>query len=86
MNIFVGNLSFTTTEESLNELFVQYGEIASATLIVDRDSGRSRGFGFVEMPNDDQAEAAIKALDGKDFEDRQIKVNKARERENRPRR
>ena len=86
MNIFVGNLNFTTTSESLNELFEPFGEISSANIIVDRETGRSRGFGFVEMPNDAQAKKAIAALDGKEYEDRQLKVNVARERENRPRR
>ena len=86
MNIFVGNLNFTTTSESLNDLFKPFGEISSANVITDRETGRSRGFGFVEMPNDAQAKKAIAALDGKDCEDRQLKVNVARERENRPRR
>jgi RNA recognition motif-containing protein len=86
MNIFVGNLNFTTTSESLHELFEPFGEISSANIIVDRETGRSRGFGFVEMPNDAQAKKAIAALDGKEYEDRQLKVNVARERENRPRR
>ena len=86
MNIFVGNLNFTTTSDSLQELFVPFGEITSANIIMDRETGRSRGFGFVEMPNDAQARKAIAALDGKDLEDRQLKVNEARERETRPRR
>jgi RNA recognition motif-containing protein len=86
MNIFVGNLNFTTTSDSLQELFKPFGEISSANVIIDRETGRSRGFGFVEMPNDAQAKKAIAALDGKDCDDRQLKVNVARERENRPRR
>ena len=85
MNIFVGNLSFTTTSETLQELFEPFGEISSAKVISDRETGRSRGFGFVEMPDDRQAEKAITALDGKDCDGRQLKVNKARERESRDR-
>ena len=85
MNIFVGNLSFTTTSETLQELFEPFGEISSAKVISDRETGRSRGFGFVEMPDDRQAEKAITALDGKDCDGRQLKVNKARERESRER-
>lgn len=85
MNIFVGNLNFTTTSETLQELFEPFGEISSAKVISDRETGRSRGFGFVEMPDDHQAEKAIAALDGKDCDGRQLKVNKARERESRDR-
>jgi RNA recognition motif-containing protein len=64
MNIFVGNLTFTTTEEELAQLFHPYGEIASVRIMTDRDTGRSRGFGFVEMPNAMEANAAIAGLDG----------------------
>jgi RNA recognition motif-containing protein len=83
LNIFVGSLPFTTREESLREIFTVHGEVTSARIITDRDTGRSRGFGFVEMPNDDEARKAIEALDGVDFEGRSIKVNEARPREDR---
>jgi RNA recognition motif-containing protein len=63
MNIFVGNLSFSTTDDGLRQLFEQYGEVSSAKVIASRDTGRSRGFGFVEMPNDAEGRAAVEALD-----------------------
>ncbi len=78
MNIYVSNLNFRTKSDSLQGLFEQYGEVSSANVITDRDSGRSRGFGFVEMPNDDQAREAIEALNDTDFEDKKITVNEAR--------
>ncbi len=78
MNIYVSNLSYDTTEESLQELFAEYGEISSANIIKDRDSGRSRGFGFVEMPNDANAQKAIDELNNSDFEGKTITVNMAR--------
>jgi len=85
VNIFVGSLPFSTREESLRERFEEFGEVTSARIISDRETGRSRGFGFVEMPSDEQANAAIQALDGSDFEGRTIKVNEARPRtERRP--
>ncbi len=77
-NLYVGNLSFDTQEDSLRSLFSQYGEIKSVNIIMDRDTGRSRGFGFVEMENDDAAEAAIAALNGGEFEGRNLRVNEAR--------
>jgi cold-inducible RNA-binding protein len=77
MNIFVGNLSYGTTDESLRTLFEQHGEVASAKVITSRETGRSRGFGFVEMPNDEEARAAVTALDAKDFEGRPLKVSEA---------
>ena len=82
MNIYVGNLPFETTEESLQVAFTEYGEVETARVITDRMTGRSRGFGFVEMPNKTEAEAAIKALNGKDFNGRSLTVNEARPREN----
>ena len=82
MNIYVGNLPFETTEETLQVAFTEYGEVASARVITDRMTGRSRGFGFVEMPNNTEADAAIKGLNGKDFDGRQLTVNEARPREN----
>jgi len=85
VNIYVGNLSFGITEEEMQELFGAYGQVASAAIIKDRYSGESRGFGFVEMPNRSEAEAAIAALNGKDFKGRALNVNEARPREDRPR-
>jgi RNA recognition motif-containing protein len=78
MNIYVSNLSYDTTTESLQELFAEYGEISSTNIIKDRDSGRSRGFGFVEMPNDTNAQKAIDELNNSDFEGKTITVNMAR--------
>lgn len=79
-NIFVGNLPFSTGSPELEELFGQYGAVSRAQVITDRDTGRSRGFGFVEMDSDDEAQAAIEALDGHDLDGREIRVNVARER------
>ena len=78
MNIYVSNLNYRTKSDSLQALFEQYGEVSSANVITDRESGRSRGFGFVEMPNDDQAREAIEALNDTDFEEKTITVNEAR--------
>lgn len=86
INIYVGNLSFRTTDESLREAFEGFGEIASAKVVMDRETGRSKGFGFVEMPNNEAAQAAIKGLDGKELDGRALRVNEARPREERPRR
>ena len=86
MNIYVGNLPYSTRDDELERVFGAYGEIASATVIIDRESNRSRGFGFVEMPNGDEAQAAIAALNGSDLDGRTITVNQARPREERPRR
>jgi len=80
MNIYVGNLSFDTTDSGLRTAFEAHGEVSSAQVITDRDTGRSRGFGFVEMPSDEEARAAMTALDGSDLDGRQIKVNQARPR------
>ena len=80
MNIYVGNLSYQTTEEDLHELFAAFGELISANIITDRDSGRSKGFGFVEMENEPEGQAAMDALDGKNVDGRDIKVNQARPR------
>ena len=76
--IYVGNISFNTTEDGLRELFGQYGQVHSVAIITDRDTGRSRGFGFVEMSNEGEGRAAITALDGLDFDDRKLTVNEAR--------
>lgn len=86
INIYVGNLPYRTTDDDLREAFAAFGEVASAKIIMDRDTGRSKGFGFVEMPNKDEGEAAIDALNGQDFGGRAAKVNEARPREQRPRR
>ncbi len=75
--LYVGNLSFQSTEEDLRELFEEHGTVESVALINDRDTGRPRGFGFVEMSTAEEAQAAIRALDGKSFDGRQIKVNEA---------
>ena len=80
MNIYVGNLSFEVTTEDLRQAFEAYGEVASANVIRDKYSGQSRGFGFVEMPNDDEGQTAIKNLNGKELSGRQIKVSEARPR------
>jgi RNA recognition motif-containing protein len=80
MNIYVGNLNFKTSEESLTQLFGQYGEVHSVKLISDRQTGRRKGFGFVEMENA-EGEVAIRELNDKEFDGRNIKVNEARERE-----
>ncbi len=83
MNIFVGNLSFSTTDDSLNRAFAQYGRVDSARVVLDRDTQRSRGFGFVEMTNEEEANNAVKSLDGTDLDGRSLRVNEARPRENR---
>jgi RNA recognition motif-containing protein len=80
MNIYVSNLSWDTTSESLQELFAAYGEITSANVIKDRDTGRSRGFGFVEMANDAEGQKAIDELNETSFEGKTINVNVARPR------
>ena len=83
--LYVGNLPFRATEDELRDLFGAHGEVVSATIVMDRDTGRPRGFGFVEMSNADEAQVAIQNLDGKDFMGRSLKVNVAQPRENRPR-
>lgn len=83
MNIYVSHLSWGTKSESLKNLFAQYGEVSSANVITDRETGRSRGFGFVEMPNDEEGQKAIEALNGTEFEGMQINVNVARPKEDR---
>ena len=80
MNIFVGNLPFSASNTDLEELFGQHGAVESASIIMDRDTGRSRGFGFVEMNNDDEARAAIEALAGADLGGRALTINEARPR------
>lgn len=83
--IYVGGLPFKTTEEEMNTLFSGYGQVSSAKLISDKYSGQSRGFGFVEMPNDEEAIAAMEKLNGSDFGGRKLTVNEARPMEARPR-
>ncbi len=80
MNIYVGNLSYNTDEESLREEFEKHGEVDKVNVITDRDTGRSKGFAFVEMPTNSEGQAAMEALDGKDLDGREIKVNEARAR------
>lgn len=84
MNLYIGNLAYSVTEDQLRELFENYGNVLSAKLIIDRDTGRSKGFGFVEMADGAAGEAAIKALNDTDLDGRPIKVNEARPREERP--
>ena len=76
--LYVGNLSFSTTEQSLQEKFAEFGDVESAKIITDRDTGRSKGFGFVEMATDEAAESAISSLNGTEFEGRTLTVNEAR--------
>ena len=83
MNIYVGNLSFDTTERELEQAFASYGEVQSARIATDRDTNRPRGFGFVEMANQSEAEAAIAGLNGKELQGRTLTVNEARPREDR---
>ena len=78
--LYVGNLSFGTTDEQLRELFEQHGSTESVNVIMDRETGRSRGFGFVEFESEDSARAAQEALDGKEFDGRALRVNEAQER------
>jgi len=80
MRIYVGNLSYDTTEEELQKLFEEHGEVESVAVISDKYTDRSKGFGFVEMPNDDEAKAAMEALNDNDFMGRNLKVNEARPR------
>lgn len=84
--LFVGGLPFATTEDELRDVFAAHGNVASAVVVKDRDTGRSKGFGFVEFENDDEGKAAEKALNGSDLGGRSITVNEARPREERPRR
>jgi RNA recognition motif-containing protein len=81
--LYVGNLPYSATEEALSEKFAEFGGVDSAKLIIDRDTGRSKGFGFVEMSTDAEAQAAIDGLDGTDYEGRPMKVNEAKPQEKR---
>ncbi len=86
MNIYVGNLSYGVSDDQLREVFEAYGTVSSAKVISDKYSGRSKGFGFVEMDDDNEAKSAIEDLDGAEIDGRAVKVNEARPREERPRR
>jgi RNA recognition motif-containing protein len=78
MNIYVANISFRASEDQLKDLFQQFGEVSSVKIVTDRDTGRSRGFGFIEMPNDSEAQQAIAQLNGNEFAERNLVVNEAR--------
>jgi cold-inducible RNA-binding protein len=82
-NIFVGNLSFGATEDAVRALFEAYGTVARVNVVTDRDTGRARGFGFVEMSNDAEGEKAIAALNGRELDGRALNVNEARPKEDR---
>jgi len=86
MNIYVGNLSYRMTDEDLEKLFSSYGSVSTSKIVIDRETGRSKGFGFVEMPNQSEGDEAIRQLDGKEVEGRNIKVNIAKPKEEKPRR
>ncbi len=83
--LFVGGLSYETTEATLKEIFSQAGTVESATIIIDKMSGRSKGFGFVEMSSDEEAQKAIETLNGKEIDGKNVTVNEARPMESRPR-
>lgn len=83
MSVYIGNLSYDATEEDLNEVFSEYGSVKRVQLPTDRETGRKRGFGFVEMSAESEEQAAIDALDGAEWMGRDLKVNKAKPRENR---
>lgn len=85
MKIYAGNLSYSTTSDDLRTAFSQYGTVDSADVIMDRNTGRSKGFGFVEMSDSGEAKAAIEGLNGKEIDSRNINVNEARPREDKPR-
>ena len=80
MNIYVGNLNYNLSEDDLRQVFEEFGEVSSAKIIIDKYSGRGKGFGFVEMANDEEASAAIEALNDKEVGGRNMKVNQAREK------
>lgn len=84
MRIYVGNLPYSVTDDDLRETFAEFGEVASAEVIKDKLSGQSKGFGFVDMPNNSEADAAIKALNDQDLKGRKLTVNEARPRADRP--
>lgn len=83
MNIYVGNLSYSLSESELRDAFADFGEVSSVKVLMDRETGRSRGFGFVEMPNQSEGEAAVTQLNGKEVGGRALRVNEARPKERR---
>jgi len=83
MNIYVGNLSYSMTEDELREAFAAHGEVSSVKILSDRETGRSRGFGFVEMPDQSEGETAVSQLNGKEMGGRALRINEARPRERR---
>jgi len=85
MNIYVGNLSYDVTDDILRGAFEQFGEVGNANVIIDRETGRSKGFGFVEMAQNDQGQAAIDGMNDKELAGRKVRVNEARPKESRPR-
>jgi len=85
MQIYVGNMSYQTTEEDINSLFSEFGEVSKVTLIADRETGRAKGFGFVTMNDDEAANKAIEALNEKEFSGRTLRINEAKPREDKPR-
>lgn len=86
MNIYVGNMPYSMTDSHLNDAFAAYGKVDKASVVMDRDSGRPKGFGFVEMPNEAEAKAAISGLNGTQNDGRALSVNEARPKEDRPQR
>ncbi|MDH5377464.1 MAG: RNA-binding protein [Gammaproteobacteria bacterium] len=86
MNIYVGNLTYSLTEDELKDAFAAFGEVVNVNIIKDKFSGQSKGFGFVEMPNDSEADEAIKNLDGSSLKGRNVRVNQAKPRSERPQR
>jgi len=83
MNIYVGSLPYATTEDALKALFEQFGQVTSAKIIMDKFSGKSKGFGFVEMPSDEDAQQAIEALNGTEYEGQRLRISEARQPERR---
>lgn len=83
MKIYVGNMPYSTSSEDLNELFAEHGNVVDANVVMDRETGRSKGFGFVEMPNDSEAKAAIEALNSSQLSGRTLRVSEARPRPDR---
>ncbi len=86
MQIYVGNMSYQMTEDSLSAIFAEFGEVSKTVIIADRETGRAKGFGFVTMNNDEEAKAAIEALNEKEIDGRTLRVNEAKPREERPKR
>ncbi|MBT3468247.1 MAG: RNA-binding protein [Opitutae bacterium] len=86
MNIYIGNLSYNITDQDLQKLFEEYGKVDRSNVISDRETGRSKGFGFIEMPDQSEGQKAIEELDGQEVDGRNIRVNEARPKEDRPRR